>query len=138
MAEVAQPITKGHAIVILDSDQQPYIGPFSGFGFRYGLSHRGDLEVNEKGLDLWKDNLVLPDGYELIRVYYMINTHQWKLILASDSIPLPMHKDSPFEKAAHVVNIIPGKWKVVTGVLDTSWQEKTIHITHLKLLEKEK
>ena len=124
MAEAIAPqeAVKGRVFIFLENDQQPRIGDFSGFGFRLGVDS-GNLEVNEKGLGLWKENLILPKDYELVRVYYGINKHKWTLVLESDVIPL-VYKDLAFEEAKPTVAIIP-----------RDLGEKTVHITHLELPE---
>lgn len=135
--EIVASMMKARIIVKLESGQQPYIGPFSGFGFQpHGIGGHGELEVNENGLDLWKRNTLLPEGYELVRVYYGMNTHKWVLVLETDNMPevrkyAPFFqgKDKSFEEATPVVNIIPGDDKPIPG----DGRDRKIQITHLMM-----
>ena len=117
-------MTKGRVAIFLDGDQQPYIENTCDFGFQqHGMDLEGYWEVNADGLDLWKRCLVLPDGHELVRVYYGMNTHKWQLILASEMIPR-VYRDLDIDEAKATVEIIP-----------QNHRQKTIRITHLELPE---
>jgi hypothetical protein len=88
-------LRKGRVSVFLEKAYQPRL---SGFYVKFvgSASVIGCFqELNEAGLEAWKEHLLLPEGYTLIRAYFGLNSHTWQLILETDAFSCYIDRDIP-------------------------------------------
>jgi hypothetical protein len=115
---------KGRLGLIVANEHQPYMSGFNAFSISFSGGSSGRecyFEINETGLQLWKEYLLLPDGYELVRAYYGLNAHHWLLIMESDHLSRAKYIDfSPMygQATAIVGRTAEGKvrlldWKII-------------------------
>jgi hypothetical protein len=74
----------------------------------------------EDQFELWKNALTLPDGYEVVGIFYEIYYLQWVIVIESSAIPLPPQHEMIPQIWATWEKPIDGKIRVVDLRLEGS------------------